>query len=49
MGLLGKENKPIPDLLRSLSRVELLHNDIQQKFPLPTTVSSLGREVKVPG
>ena len=49
MGLLGKENKPIPDLLRSLSRVEFLHNSIQKKSPLPTTVSYLGREVKVPG
>ena len=37
---LGKEENPIPDLLRSLSRAKLLHNGIQQK--------SLGREVKEP-
>ena len=49
MGSLGKEKKPITDLLRSLPRVELLHSGIQQKSPLPTTVSSLGREVKVSG
>ena len=49
MGSLGKENKPIPDLLWSLSRVELLHNVIQQKSSLPTAESSVGHEVKVPG